>query len=1106
MGTEITGQSPFQGIVVVDERFDFAALDSSNSNYDQAGPRPGVPVPAAGQASDLALEAHGAQTSSSFDVEISEGGLPDDRAALLWKLSTASDWNGWNGPNFAGDVRRLAAAGTRTRLDAAAGVTLPDGDVVVVANAGGYLSDYVLHYTDSGGWVVADGVLAADFTSATERDTSTLTGMSAFASWGVGPAPFVTPAGELFVLAPVIFDGGLQFHLVSPGDASDLTGTAWKIRSRFVLPDELAANSTTAHTSARVEYVGDTVVLVIGYTDGSSNKRLLQYASSDEGCSFVLLDDWADSSLTAQSPDLVTLRSGVCVLAYGNPADSTISIRWIANAFEAFSSQPAVAVTGAFPGVPVEVGITADTDGLRPVIYSGGEGADRATPYFARSRNPSDWVDNTDFRSWNPGLLNLNYGGNIRFGGRFIPRLGTDEQHGSVVFVRAYDAFVAVGALVNTSINGTEPDFSCVFCGGYSNLTMPEVEAGYNKRTRLGFGYISVGGGQSTAWPSDDVNPPGFGYTLLNTAATLTKGTVYQSWGWDGSSSPVRGYYRDNPAGTVADGATVMFALRVQSGGSLSSSAVSVMLRTADGSTDYEVEVRFTTSGCRLVDNNGSGTDDGVAILTGWSWFILQIQGGKAVLYRRGYDSTSWKLLCNLSGLTSPAGPSGSNRVEWGQRSSSSAVSDWAAVDYIFESGTDNLRLVDQPANPDDLAGRPLSTEGVYLSGGLKVRGVDGPARRGESWTIPPRFDYPVEALFPPNNPSTSTEWLSTDTTEQRIAFDLGHQTVIGWPFAVYVVGANFREAYFEGYNGAGWDVLATLDGDVGLDALDFERDGDVVTVPRTGSSANIGGRFVNRAELVGGYWRDATGNVRRIVHNTGGAWRRGSSSHQPRLRLADVTGAEDVSGTCAVWPSSHGAIVHDVTTSYQLYRFRIPSQTTAEGYFKAAKLIIGPVAVLGWKWSRGKIDELAPRTALSEDRAGRRRAERLSAARRTASVVWAEGVDHSDVMAVDPDPAFIRSDPTDPASEPIASRSDVAGLLEGILEETDGPRALVVAIPNLPAKTSSASVFAVNDRRAWLYGRITSSARREQIQAVKQTDGVDEVLRIAQIVVSEEL
>ena len=74
------------------------------------------------------------------------------------------------------------------------------------------------------------------------------------------------------------------------------------------------------------------------------------------------------------------------------------------------------------------------------------------------------------------------------------------------------------------------------------------------------------------------------------------------------TSSNVKTSYFGNTS-TVAQGIIVRMGITVVSGGSLTADNIVMKLRTADGSNDYEVVVRFTRTALRMYDNNARRSD-----------------------------------------------------------------------------------------------------------------------------------------------------------------------------------------------------------------------------------------------------------------------------------------------------------------------------------------------------------------------------------------------------------------------------------------------------------------------------------------------------------------
>jgi hypothetical protein len=316
--------------------------------------------------------------------------------------------------------------------------------------------------------------------------------------------------------------------------------------------------------------------------------------------------------------------------------------------------------------------------------------------------------------------------------------------------------------------------------------------------------------------------------------------------------------------------------------------------------------------------------------------------------------------------------------------------------------------------NPDHLSLTPLSSLPVYLSGGVSVRGVDGPAMASDSWTLAPAYEYPVERLWPSYSRSPRTRWRSVDDTAQAtIAAALDPEllgtvdSAVGSPlYGLHLAGINWRSGSLQRYTGSTWVTVATIDAAEAFGTLGCTRTGATV-VPSADTTHQIAG-----AELVGWDYREIgpTGVVRRIQHNRGGRWATGTTAG-PRARLMlDKVDNTEATSTNAVISARNVCIVfeHDPSVAVAGWRLVIDVQDTVEGYFEVGAMMLGPVWVSGQPTDWGRRTDQILGTAYRLQQDGTTQAVHRAPGGLSVDVAWTGGVDSRQFHDGTAEPTYI--------------------------------------------------------------------------------------------------
>ena len=385
--------------------------------------------------------------------------------------------------------------------------------------------------------------------------------------------------------------------------------------------------------------------------------------------------------------------------------------------------------------------------------------------------------------------------------------------------------------------------------------------------------------------------------------------------------------------------------------------------------------------------------------------------------------------------------------------------------------------------------------------GRLAVRG--GPGRLAEVHTIQPIHDFPISSLFWDCSPSRSEVWRSTDDqTEQILAFAFSEQTRIGGSFllSLFVAGANFPTARLEVDTvggGLGWTTVATLNLCEGFESLGFERIGDTL---RPGAAPlNEGGRFLNRAELVGGVARWGSGGSAGTAHiqaQSAGGWTdKTTNTIQPFVRVdpAAVGGTSSGANNLDLQAPAGLVVAHVSEADGLIYgvRVAIEAADTPDGYHEAGLLMVGAVTPFGQQWSRGYSVDTRPNATRTTSSSGTIRKTELGKPAARFGVAWPDGVKLHAMRA------GIDVDYLGPAGKPPAvAKDDVWGQLWGLLDETKSGELPVVIVTRVPDDDVT-----MTDRTLFAFATLDGSARFDHVLG---DEGESEFGRVSGIVAQE--
>lgn len=1083
MAQDVSTADDLRGLILHDPRIKHANLDASQSSYTQASPRPGVPEDQNTPRSSMVFQTSGNQSANQqLRIRIGEGGYPGTEArgaGGLWKYESDTNWYGADVYNC------ITSRDWIEYVDNAIGTDDNDDPHVVRLEDGTLMAAYH-HQTALTGSQIRIKTLTPGgaWTLAADLDPTP----TAVAAADMNPCLLVLPAGRV-ALYYWTTDTGANVGQIQM-QYSDDGGATWTLGATACLESPIDISSASsgfylgrirmARNSGQILLVAE-----LDSRDGSvtHSEVLTQWASDDEGVTFGNVETWVPDTNNGQQPSVLALQSGGFVVYVASvTATNTVQYR-LASAFDAMTSAGTTALNGLDPGSEV-IDVFRDEDQTLYMLWQavGGD-----TVQIVRSVDDGlFWLHLDDELSNKQAFWHL-------------------DDPNTMLSTRELSATAVEGRMVVlskfTTATGTKDDESiiCLYGGGSSSVTLPSVAAFRRDANQMAFDrtWVDIEKPGDTA----DYTTAGAGTDTLTVNGLTLSTTVGQAL-----------YYTDTGANigttSVADQVVVLTELDVQSGGTLINDQIAVNVLLADGTDDYNVSVRMTTTGYRLWDNNAAaavGADVSVDMTAGVQ-LLIAVKNGKAATYYRltGTPSDNARAWTNgpAGTLTSDtASPAANSSISWGHRVIQAGESKWRLFSWSV-LGSGSQPLSDGFTNPGDLFARPLSRHPIGIDDGLKLAAIDGPGRESESWNIDTRYDYSVENLDLTLAPSPRRRWRSTGETQADIVWDLHGladdarfgSTTLG----LYLGGINWRTgSLWAKAHGGSWVKLGDLDAAEGLQPLAFTRVGDSVG-PNVAGSVNAA-QYLQRNEYAGGSFASSTSVVRRIVRHTEGAFTN-QLTRRATLFLEGVQDSDPASGDGAIWSPRLLAIAHNVG-DYRYLRLRIDAQTTADGYFEIGSCVLGPLALFGSQYSWGRVVDNVANVELTTARDGTRYARALGDPRRVVSFSWAEGVDTSATFSDSGTNAVPDYVTGTPGAEPIGTPYDLPFVLSGVLSEINGAATPLVYVPAVPRGTPNFAVYP--QKAASVYGRMTTPVRLESVQGDELSS---ELYRVLNVEISEEV
>lgn len=1104
-------KAALRGLLVPDLRLGFDSIYVAGSSFEQAGPLPGVPE-AQGE-TEMALESSGTQSAArKLRIRTVKAGQPEpDGGAFVWRdvagaLGGAELWRGWDGPHALAYFEFYDYTTTAGKWKHPHAITLSDGTIVVVCEKSSRYVTCLTRHAVTGAWA-----------EVTVHDNGSAFALAAHAT------VLALPSGRLlcffFKEDTANSENQVRMHY------SDDGGASWSLANKACLSAALTSVGVnrTPHR-LRVAYLNGQILLIGWIEDQSIAARadvLYQWASVDLGSSFDLVDSWtgADDTAWAAYPSLFAANNQfVCHYLTRDVATTGVIVpyqRRIANAYQLLST--ATAELACQTGNPMKWGSWAagpplvfnageltswvDEDG---VFYMAGcdfEGAALRECYVQRSTNGGE--------TW----AAVGSGSSPAYGaawwrGDDVSTKPTDlagtAQGGRGVIVHKFDANP------ETHDDGS---LGASYLGGYTTLCLPQLNAFPSPAERVAW--------ERTWLPFDLPENTGGVWTLVvggaPTATMTSTGLRLQGGAGDSQSYTLT----TNPTSTNTQGMIALLDVSVAGG-----TAIAQLRSGVAGPVAYEIRVSVTTTAITLRDMYAGADIATIATAAGVTGVQVLLAVGNdsapgndgkgAAWYRPTGSGTdrAWVAIGSSATLTQGGGVT--NEFQWGMLAGvgTDVRIRQACYTYGVYAGQ---QLYAGQSNPGELQGRNFSPTPAYVNDGTTIAAVDGPAFYADEWQVNTRYEYGIENVFPAVSPSPARGWRSVATTSaQRIELEydaaLNERTPALEPMiGVGLFEINFRTFYVEGYDGAAWQTLATVDTAAGQSGLKFTRWADTVfpqPLPTVYAGASQWYTYHVLADsyfAMAGQENEIEWNIpKKIRTNSEGVFSN-AATKTTRIELYDVQPGDPTGAIGfeegSIW-SKDVVVLINGATRYSRLRIRIPAQDTAEGYFKIGTALIGSVATFARQYSRGRALGLEPNANLTTSRSGTRRARKLGKPRRTVELAWTDGVDVTQATKTGPAPDYVTG--WAGSAEAIGSPHDTPYMVAGVAEQLSGAVWPVVYLAGFERPANNAPIV-VNNRNTFMLARLVSNVRLES-RLGSEWGNPGELFNVATVTLEEEV
>lgn len=569
-------------------------------------------------------------------------------------------------------------------------------------------------------------------------------------------------------------------------------------------------------------------------------------------------------------------------------------------------------------------------------------------------------------------------------------------------------------------------------------------------------------------------------------------------------------YTRTQSISSVRPGAMILGEVVVQEDISQSVPAITQLEVELSTGNHWKIKIQFFEGRLEVFDvavGSTSILQQDVNLNTALE-FIVHIWNGKGAFYWRykGFDSLRRynEGFKNRSLGTTAAGSTSQTIVQFGVDGSPSTGTAQARFHKFF--CVDAAGAVDMSNMSDtDLIGKRFSTvQPQQIDNGVAIFAQNGPTYIGDEWTIKATSNNSIDNMFYDVSPSPRVQWHSeavpagSNLPQQRFALqlasaasDFGNDII-----ALHLSNINFKDAKLLYYDGTVFQTHTSFETSSGL-KHGYLRAGKSIKQD-SGTVFDRNYYFYNElkgyiAMLVSG----ENTEFFNVVSNTEGGF--GNVTGKQASVLLDAE--PSFNGTVFFIPRDVTLVVNLNGLDANRWALELPAQKTIDNQFKIGLLHLGPLAITGTQYSKGRKISIESGNIVEVTPDKTRYSKAFSPDQRTVSISWSDGVDISSLYNNNPDPDYYESSSSGGA-EAVSVYQDAPYMMEGILRGLQGSHRPLVYLPSI---TTSSDTRIYNRRAQHLLGVIEGNVDVESITGEELLgNGIGEVLRVGTINIVE--
>jgi len=1079
MGTDITPEHIRAFVVPHDITID--NLWEAESTFTDSQTQPAAPKPDSSY--ELGLTASGSfDATDTLRVQTQRAGHIG-RASFVWREKTETDFYGINPPNV---ISRWESI-----VDGSAALTTNNVLLDALGNDDG-TSILLYQFVDTS--ITNERRIRAVH----RAKNGTLTTTTIYTQTDNAP----TLQGGLCKLQ----DGSILAVYMEANDTNNIAnlrsarsydnGQSWNEQSSSLLPEDITINVTAGAGVANyvsleririAESKGEILLIIAAAaanTTPSSADLILQYVSTDNGCSFVDVGV-SGGSFAYFRPDLV-VKNNVFFIAY---IGGTGSARFL----QLESATQTIDIARNF--APHQITNELVAGGLTQGHFTEGElsawindtGRVYAAFYDVDTDKKVFILQSDDGENW------FYLGGNptsSRVDASKIYDINDATSRPSLFAGCNARGVQNLYHNYETATHTRQNGIHLFELGNYSTVTQPQV-VDYPRSYDFG--------GYDYTWVSYDTPDATAHYTKTG-SGTITATATHSRF----DSTNPNSVFVSTPTftSTRAEGIIIRTRLKVVSQGhNLSGRGINIL------TNDNDVSIYISTNEINVADNlAGSNVGSLTTTVTTDFEILVSINDNSIKVWTCTNRDTPGEKRWNqvASGSLNGSRGGSNNQIKWGHLSLTSGAvaavqTDWHEFHYSFGGRTGNQIRTQQ--NPEQLNSLQYPPRGktVYLTGGTKISTYDGPTYEGEHWEIEKDSLYPLRRVFHSNSPTPRTQYRSAnDTSEHKFSFfwdrntennanmDIGSNSI-----AFFIGGKNFEQFDVDVYDVSttSWTNLGTVRTKIGG-----------TTFTRTGASVvctNASGEYMQHNELEGYLLSMGSGIVRRIKSNTAGYMSNTTTAKRCVVQLEDAQNTDPTSITGFITPPQSVAVFHLAAgVTGAAFRIKIPAQDTPDNYFTIGALLAG-IIVPTQQYSNGRTISYATGTVGTETQDGVRRTHKNFNPYRILRIAWTEGIDISQIYDNTTEADYYTLT-TATGAKPVATPSDTPTTIVGMFQQLKGEQQPLVYIPNLTKSVKQATTLQRRDE--FMYCTIQEDSSIEHVLGDELQGTSGEVFRVATI------